>query len=117
MNLRGALSPIEQLPGLVAAIVFTQDGLVVDLVGSRFAADMLAAELAGLADAARSCYASLDLGEVRHFSTSLTAHDVTVLLLPGHYLGLVYERGSGARLPHHLEDALQPLKAAFGGRQ
>lgn len=117
MNLRGALEPVSRLPGLVAALVFTQDGLLVDQVGSPFAADLLAAELAGLADVARSCFASISLGEVRHVSAGLTSHDVTVLLLPGHYLGLVYERGSGGKLPADLDEALQPLRSVLGGRQ
>ena len=117
MNLRGALEPLQSLAGLVAGLVFTQDGLLVDQVGSRFSADLLAAELTGLAEAARGCFASLSLGEVRHFSTSLTAHDVIVLQLPGHFLGLVFERGSGSQLPAGLDEALQPLRAALGGRQ
>lgn len=118
MNLRGALSPVSELPGMVVALVFTYDGLLVDLTGSRFAADQLAAELAGLADAARSCFATLSLGDVRHIAVSLSTHDVTVVLMPGHYLALVFERGrGGAGLPSEIESALQPLRAALGGRQ
>ncbi len=117
MNLRGALEPVQSLPGLVAALVFTQDGLLVDKVGSPYGADMLAAELSGLAEAARTCFMGLDLGDLRHFSTGLTSHDVTVLQLPGHYLGLVFERGSGSSLPVGLDVTLQPLRAALGGRQ
>ena len=118
MNLTGALQPISELPGLVAALVFTHDGLVVDHAGSRFAADQLAAELAGLADAARSCFATLSLGEMRHLSVALTTHDVTVLLMPGHFLSLVFERGRGAAgLTADIEGALQPLRVALGGRQ
>lgn len=118
MNLSGALEPVEALPGLVAALVFTHDGLVVDQVGSRFAADQLAAELAGLTETARECFANLNLGETRQFSAELTAHDVTVLLLPGHYLALVFERGSGSGgLPADAEAALQSLRAALGGRK
>lgn len=118
MNLTGALAPVETLPGLVAALVFTQDGLVVDQVGSRFAADQLAAELAGLAESARLCFHNLSLGEVRQFSAGLTAHDVTLLLLPGHFLALVFERGRGmVGLPAQVESALQPLRTVLGGRQ
>lgn len=118
MNLSGALGPVEALPGLVAALVFTHDGLVVDQVGSRFAADQLAAELAGLTESARLCFQNLTLGEVRMFSVGLTSHDVTLLLLPGHFLGLVFERGKGmVGLPADVDGALQPLRNALGGRQ
>lgn len=118
MNLSGALAPVAALPGLVAGLVFTYDGLVVDQAGSRFAADQLAAELASLADSARSCFLNLSLGEVRQFSVSLTSHDVTLLLLPGHFLALVFERGrSIGRLPDDVERALKPLRAVLGGRQ
>ena len=118
MNLTGALAPVESLPGLVAALVFTYDGLVVDQVGSRFAADQLAAELAGLAEAARTCFLNLSLGEVRQLSVGLTSHDVTLLLMPGHFLALVFERGRGiVGLPANVESALQPLRNVLGGRQ
>ncbi len=118
MNLSGTLEPVVRLPGAVAALVFTQDGLVVDQAGSRFAADQLAAELAGVTEAAKYCFANLNLGEVRQFSAGLTSHDVTVLLLPGHLLALVFERGSGnVGLPPGVESVLQPLRAALGGRQ
>ncbi len=118
MNLAGALEPLTQLSGFVAGVVFTQDGLPVEQVGSRFAAEELAAELAGMAEASRQTFGSLTLGDVRQFSVSLTAHDVTVLMLPGYLLGLVFERGSGSFiLAPSLERAIQPLRGALGGRR
>lgn len=118
MNLAGALNQLTQLEGLVAAVLMTHDGLPVEQVGSRFAAESIAAELSGLAEAARDCFASLSLGDVRNLSVSLTAHEVTLMVVPGHLLALVFERGSGSiLLAPAIERALQPLRTALGGRQ
>lgn len=118
MNLDGALTSVSQLDGFVAAVLMTYDGLLVEQAGSRYAADAMAAELAGLAEAARQCFSNLSLGDVRQLSVGLTAHDVTLVSMPGHFLAVVFERGSGSVfLAPSLEYALQPVKGALGGRQ
>lgn len=116
MSLEPALESLRGLAGLAAGLVLTHDGLVVEQVGDGFAADVLAAELAGIGSRARQGMSNLALGSVKQLWITVQAYEVAIIMLPGYWLALVFDGHSMLSPLPALERVLQPLQAALGGR-
>lgn len=113
MNLAAALESVRGLAGLAAALVLTHDGLVVEQVGDGFAADVLAAELAGIGSRARQGMSNLALGSVEQLWITVQGFEVAVIMLPGYWLALVFHGNKMQSPLLALERVLQPLHAAL----
>lgn len=115
MSLGRALESLQGLTGLLAALLMTYDGLLVEQVGDGFAAELLAAELAGIGGTARQGMSNLALGEVKQLWITVRAFEVAIIMLPGFYLALVFDGHNMVSPLPSMERVLQPLEAALGG--
>lgn len=117
MTLQRTLRPLLTLEGLRMVLVLTRDGLPIEMLGHGLRAEVLAAEVAAVAEAARNCYRTLGLGMPRHHRVTLEEHEVVTVALENHYLALVLGIPSSPEvLPFLYQNTLQPLEVALGGR-
>lgn len=115
--LHDALKPLLAQPGLLALLVLTRDGLPVEMIGHGLRADRLAAQVATVAEAARTSYAELGMGEPLHHVTKLPDYDVVTFGSGDHYLAAVLEPDSDETLvPIVYDSVLAPLRGALGGQ-
>lgn len=117
MSIRLALEALQELPGLQDALVFTQDGLTVERLGSNDMADLLAAELATIGEKVRQGLHNVALGELQRLWLTLEDSEVALIRLPGYWLALVFDGSSVFTSVPSLERAVQPLRLALGGRR
>ncbi len=116
MSLREALRPLAETDGVLAAQVLTLDGLPVEMIGHGMRADVLAAEAAGLAGAARSAAERLMLGEPQHLVVGLPQYELVCLLLEHHSVALVVAHGRADAVLRAGETARAALERALAGR-
>jgi predicted regulator of Ras-like GTPase activity (Roadblock/LC7/MglB family) len=116
MSLRLALRPLLGTDGLVALLVSTSDGLPVEMFGYGLRAEQLAAEVAGLARAARLAFGALGLGEPNRQQFSLEGHTVDIFPVDGYYLAVVTDGDRASDVaPLVRERTLVPLGMALRG--
>lgn len=114
MTLREALEPLLALPGMVALLVLTRDGLPVEMIGHGLRSDRLAAQVASAAEAARRSFCELGMGAPRHLVAKLPDYDVVTFGSGDHYLAAVLEPDSEETLvPVVYESVLAPLQGAL----
>ena len=115
-TLRDVLQPLLELDGLLAVLVATRDGLPVEMIGHGLRADHLAAEIAGVAEAARRGFVGLGMGEPAHASIRLPDYEVLVFRAGDHHLALVREPAPEAEVVAHVGDRVVPdLVRVLGG--
>ena len=78
MKLGAALKSLLDEPGVLAALLFTRDGLAVEMYGYGLRANELAAQAAGMAGAARRGCRSLGLGEPQVLRVGLKEHTLDI---------------------------------------
>ncbi|RDI96700.1 roadblock/LC7 domain-containing protein [Meiothermus sp. QL-1] len=97
MGLEGQVSGLLEslsLAGVRQAVLASQDGLVIESVGKETPEpELLAAELAALAQASRVLARSLG-GELRRFTLATEQREVLAVVFKGYCLGAVVEKGS-----------------------
>lgn len=118
MSLAPRLRPLMAAPGMVVAVVFTRDGLPVEMLGHGLRADQLAAELASVARASRLAMTRLRLGEVSTMSFELEPYQIEMRSVGYHYLAAVcraQEDASRQVVRDMMGELSGDLRSALGG--
>ena len=116
MNLKQVLDELFEYDGLMTLLLLTRDGLPVEMLGHGLRADQLAAEVAGVAERARSSSDVLGLGEPTHLAMAVRDYSVVTFPLGEHYLTAVIERSLEPEVvPFIYEHTLEPLQNLLGG--
>lgn len=102
MNLAALLRPLLAFDGLVAVMIMTRDGLPVEMIGHGLKANILAAEVATVAEAARKSFRALGLGKPEQLRVSLQNYETSILDLDHHYLVVIFE-------PHGNQDLIEQI--------
>lgn len=115
MNLAALLRPLLAFDGLVAVMIMTRDGLPVEMIGHGLRANILAAEVVTVAEAARKSFHALGLGQPSQLQVSLPKHETSILDLENHYLVVIFEPGTNQVLIEQIinntkEQILQALR-------
>ncbi len=118
MSLVSALRPLLALDGLVAIVVFSRDGLLVEALGPGVTkAEQAAAELASAAGSARLAFMALGLGEPVQQIITLAKHEAMLFRYAEYTLALIFQPHGNRTLVHQLLDAAGPqVQRLLGGR-
>lgn len=117
MSLVGILRPLLALDGLVAIVVFSRDGLPVEVIGQGVVPEQAAAELASVAGAARHAFMVLGMGEPLQQIITLAKHEAMLFRYAEHTLALIFQPHGNRTLVHQLLDTIGPqLHRFLGGR-
>lgn len=118
MSLVGALRPFLALDGLVAIVVFSHDGLLVEALGPGvIEAEQAAAELASVAGAARHAFMALGMGEPVQQVVTLAKHEAMLFRYAEYALALIFQPHGNRALVHQILDAVGPqVQRLLGGR-
>lgn len=113
----GILRPFLALDGLVAIVVLSHDGLLVEVLGSGVKAEQAAAELASVAGAARHAFVSLGMGEPLQQVVTLAKHEAMLFRYAEYTLALIFQPHGNRALVHQILDTMGPqVQRLLGGR-
>lgn len=117
MSLVSVLRPFLALDGLVSIVVFSHDGLLVEVLGSGVEAEPAAAELASVAGAARHAFRALGMGEPLQHVITLAKHEAMLFRYAEYTLALIFQPHGNRALVHQILDAVGPqVQRLLGGR-